>query len=265
MFKIFFILLLFFSSAFSMTAVTVTYPIEAFFLKKIADKTVYIRVIEQSATKFNLDNLEETKKFATSHYYFNFGLDEEKTIEDYFKKRNPNLKVFNMSESLLFLKLKNGKFNPYIWLDPISARDIAKNIYEAIIKIRPYDKDIYKVNYENFLNELDETYLDIKKRLDESELYGIFSFNNELDYFTNRFRINNYHREYRMLHIDEVSSLLKFVRKENIKHILISNEADFRVAQSFKGYIDGKIIEYNIYTRHWKVNLYTILRGIENF
>lgn len=68
-----------------------------------------------------------------------------------------------------------------------------------------------------------------------------------------------------MLHINEVSSLLKFVRKENIKHILISNEADFRVAQSFKGYIDGKIIEYNIYTRHWKVNLYTILRGIENF
>ncbi|WP_320033406.1 metal ABC transporter solute-binding protein, Zn/Mn family [Halarcobacter sp.] len=265
MFKIFFILLLFYSSAFSMIAVTVTYPVEAFFLKKIADKTFYIRVIEESETKFNLDDLSKIKKFATSHYYINFALDEEKIIEDYFKKRNPNLKVFNMGESLPFLKLKDGKINPFIWLDPILARDIAKNIYMAVSKINPNDKEIYKINYERFLDELDETYLDIKKRLVESDLYGIFSFNNELDYFTNRFRINNYHRKYKMLHIDDVSSLLKFVRKENIKHILISNEADFRVAQSFKGHIDGKIVEYNIYTRNWKVNLYTILRGIENF
>ena len=260
MYKIVFILLLFLSSASAITVISVTYPVEAFFLKKIADKTIYIRTIQTNASKFKKSNLNKIKKFATSHYYFNFSLDEEKNIENYFKKRNSNIKIYNMLENI-----PNKEINPYVWLDPIIVRKIAKNIYWKLVKIRPSDKKIYLKNYKNFLNELDWIYLDIKKRIDNSDLNGVFTFNKELDYFTKRFRINNYHRENKILHIDELSTLLKFVKKENIKHILISNEMDFKVAQSLKSYIGGKIVEYNIYTRNWKVNLYSILRGIENF
>lgn len=265
MYRIFFILLLFFTSAFSMTAITVTYPVEEFFLKKIADKTVYIRTLHQAPNRFDLDDLDTIKKYSTSHYFFTFGLEEEVSIYAFLKNRNSDIKTFNMLQNIPTLKQSDNKINPFVWLDPILARDIATNIYEKMITIRPKDKPIYKINYETFLHDLDEIYLDIKKRLDNSDLYGVFSFNNDLDYFTNRFRINNYHREFRLLHINEVKDLILFTRKEHIKHIMMPENDNYTIAQSFKGHIDGKIVEYSLFTKSWKVNLYRILRGIENF
>lgn len=264
MYKIFFILSLFFSSAFSMTAITVTYPIEEFFVKKIAGKQVYIKTISENYNTLDMSE-NSLKKFSNSQYYFNFNLDEEKRISNILQKDNSSIHVINMNKGVTSLKLDNGEINPYTWLDPILARDLAKNIYETIIKIRPYDKDIFIINYKNFLEELDETYLDIKSRIDRSDLYGFFSFNNQLDYFSKRFRINNYHKECKILNINEVSNLIDFVKKEHIKHIVIPTDADYTFASSFKGYIGGKIVEYDMYSINWKVNLYTILRGIENF
>nr|WP_044415588.1 zinc ABC transporter substrate-binding protein [Halarcobacter anaerophilus] len=100
-----------------------------------------------------------------------------------------------MIKGLPTLKLDNGKSNPYIWLDPILARGIAKNVYINMIKIIPSKQKIFEKNYKEFLKELDKVYLDIKKRIDKSDLYGFFSFNNQLDYFAKRFRINIYHKE----------------------------------------------------------------------
>ncbi|QDF28439.1 metal ABC transporter substrate-binding protein [Halarcobacter anaerophilus] len=263
MYKIFFILLLFSTSLFSFTSVTVTYPIEYFFLKKIVGSEIYITTITENKETFALDS-KNIKKFSNNNYYFNFNLQEEEKLSTLLKK-NGLIKSINMIKGLPTLKLANGKSNPYIWLDPILARGIAKNVYINMIKIIPSKQKIFEKNYKEFLKELDKVYLDIKKRIDKSDLYGFFSFNNQLDYFAKRFRINIYHKEEKILNIQQAKELIAFSKKEYIKHILIPENSDSKVAYAFKGYIDGKVVEYDIYSQYWKVNLYRILRGIENF
>ena len=263
MYRLFFILLLLSPYLFSTTFITVTYPIERFFIKKIADNTIYIKTIH-SGNNFDKNDNSEVKKLANSDYYFNFNLDDEVKISSLLKQRNSRIKIFNMLQGIPYLKLNNGKVNPYIWLDPIIVRDLVQRVYEKLVELEPENIDIYKINYENFLVELDEIYLDIKQRVEVSRTFGFFAFNNDLDYFAKRFGLNIYHREYKLLHISEISDLLKLSRKENIKHILIPKNSDYRVAQSFSGHIGGKIVEYNIFSYDWKVNLYSLLRGIES-
>lgn len=263
--RILLLLFLLTSSVFSRTLITVNYPVEAFFLKRIAGNTVYIRTIEEKGEVFDKENTKALRRYSASEYFFTFDFENEKEIYKILKHRNSDIKKINMIRNIPTLKLPNGELNPYIWLDPILVRDMAKNIYESLSKIRSYDKEIYKTNYESFLEELDEIFLDIKKRIDNSDLYGFFAFNHELDYFAKRFRVNIYHKDFRYVKISEVPDLIRFARKEHLKHIVIHNEADYNIALSFSGHINGKIVEYEIYTLNWKVNLYTILRGIENF
>lgn len=265
MYKIFLILLLLISSSFCRTIVTVTHPVQEFFIKKIAQKSIFIKTIHNNNNEFDPTEKRQINKYSSSDYYFTFNLKEEKELIKLFKKRNENLKVINLIEGIPTLKFPNKKLNPYIWMDPILVRDLAKNIYEQLIKIRYYDRHKYKKNYESFLLELDNIFLDMKKKFDESELYGFFIFNNELDYFAKRFRIEIYHQENKRLNIQDIPRMIKFSRKENIYHVVIPTDTDYTIAQSFSSHINGKVVEVDIYDKNWRLNLFSLMRGLIHF
>lgn len=265
MYKIFFILLLLLSSAFSKTIITVTHPVQEYFIKKIANKKVYIRTVHENNKAFDLSSKKLINRFSSSKYYFIFNLEEEKKLSKLFKEKNAGLKVINLTKNLTKLKLPNGDSNPYFWMDPLLVRDLAKNIYEQLVKIRYYDRHEFKENYENFLKEIDKIYLDIKKKLDHSDLYGFFIFNNELDYFAKRFRIEIYHRENKRLNIEDIPKMINFSRKENIHHVVIPTDSDYTIAQSFSSHISGKVVEIDIYDINWRINLFSLTRGLIHF
>ena len=266
MFRFIFILLLLLSSlAFSKTIITVSYPVQEYFIKKIASNNIYIRTVFDKAHDFELTNKKLVNKLSSSNYYFSLNLPEEKDVLELFKKKNEELKIIDTTSNISFLKLDNKEVNPYIWMDPILAREFAKNIYEELVKIEFYNRVEFKTNLDKFLVELDNIYLELKKRIDNSNLYGFFVFNNELDYFAKRYRLDIYHRENRSIHIDEVSEVLRFVKREHIKHILIAKDSDYIIAQSFSGHIDGKIVEVDIYDRNWNTNMYSLIREITDF
>ena len=265
MHKFIFILLLFLtSSLFSQTSITVTYPIEKYFIEKIADNNINVKVVFDEINGFNQKDKDLFESLVYSDYYFKLDLPEERDILELFTSLNKELKVFDISNNIDKLKT-NNKNNPYLWFDPILVRDIAKNIYEKLVEIRYYDRHVFKDNYEKFLNEIDDIYLHIKRRLDNSEVYGFFVLNNKLDYFAKRFRLNVYHQENRYLNISEVPNIIALSKKEHIKHIIIEKDSDYEIAQSISGQINGKIVEVNIYSENWKSNLYVFTRQLSNF
>ena len=265
MYKIIFILLLLITSSFSKTIVTVTHPVHAYFIKKIAGNSIHIRTVYDKKHDFDLFNKKLIDRFSSSKYYFTLGLPEEDVLIEKFLSKNKELKIVNTTKDVSRLKLDNGKMNPYVWLDPILARSFAEKIYEELLKIRSYDKYIYKENYELFLDELDKIYLDMKKRIDESDLYGFFVFDNKLDYFAKRFRVDVYHQENKRLNIKEIPEMIKFSRKEHIKHIVIGKDSDYTIAQSFGSHINGKIVEVDIYSINWRITMFSLIRGLTNF
>lgn len=255
--KIFFILLFpFFLSA--KIQVTTYFPLETFIIKKISYNEFQINEITQKYSENYKDlSIPELRKYATSNLYFHFGLDIEKRYFEALKKRNPE--IIEIDLSLNIEKIDN---NPYIWMDPILMRDISKNIYEALIKYDEEKKELYKKNYEAYLDELDETFLKIKQRLNSSQTNSVYAFDEYWDYFGRRFGIEIIRRDKNLINISQLSEILKYTRNYNIKKLLFSNQADNYLALSFSSNLNIKAIDNNIFQSNWQSIVFDLTNNL---
>lgn len=242
-----FLLLLLPILLFSKFQVTTSLPFEAHIIKKIGQNHIRIKTISNSFSNKLLDlTYTEISSLANTRAYFNFSLGIEKKYEKIFLDANDKLNSVNMSKNIEKLTY-NGKENPYIWLDPILLREVAKNIYEALVAIDSYNKSSYKVNYEKFLQELDESFLKIKRKLQKSEIYNIFVFDESFDYFAKRFKINVYKKKKRILSASEIKPLTEQVKINDIKAVFTQDRQNISYAKSLAGNSNILIKTYNLY------------------
>ncbi len=252
------LLLLFPLLLFSKFQVTTTLPFEAHIIKKIGQNHIRIKTISNNFSNKLLDlSPTEISSLAKTRAYFNFSLEIEKKYEKIFLETNDKLNIVNMSKNIKKLKYK-GKENPYVWLDPILLREVAKNIYDALVKIDFYNKDKYKVNYQNFLLELDESFLKTKRKLVKSEIYNIFVFDESLDYFAKRFKINVYKKKKRILSASEIKSLVEEVKINEIKAVFTADRENITYAKSLSGNSNIQIKIFNLYEELLFYNLSNI-------
>ncbi len=83
MYKILFILLLLFTSSsfargISKTIITVTHPVQEYFIKMIADNRIYIKTVYDNRREFKIDDTKIINKLASSKYYFILNLKMKK-------------------------------------------------------------------------------------------------------------------------------------------------------------------------------------------
>lgn len=249
------LLLLFPMLLFSKFQVTTSFPFEAHIIKKIGQNHIRIKTISNNYSNKLLDlSPTEISSLAKTRAYFNFSLEVEKEYEKLFLKANDKINIVNMSKNIKKLKY-NGKENPYVWLDPILLRIVAKNIYEALSNIDSFNETTYKLNYEKFLIELDESFLKTKRKLSKSEIYNIFVFDEAFDYFAKRFKINIYRKEKRVLNASEIKLLVKEVKTNDIKAIFTQDRQNITYAKSLSGNSNIKIKTYNLYEELLLYNL----------
>ena len=168
----FLFILLFPLVLFSKIQVVTYFPLESHLINKIAQKEIITREITSRYlnTYKNLP-VSELSKLANSKLFFHFGLDIEKKYAELLLKENHKIIVVDISSNIQ--KIDN---NPYIWTDPLNLRAVAKNIYDAFAMYDKNKESYYKENYEKFLDEIDETFLKIKQRLNNSELQYVYVF-----------------------------------------------------------------------------------------
>lgn len=71
--------------------------------------------------------------------------------------------------------------DPHIWLDPAHAQVMAKNIKDALVRVKPESTALYEKNFEEFsaaLSELDQSYTEALKGYDNKAIMfaGHFAF-----------------------------------------------------------------------------------------
>lgn len=261
MFKILTLLLLFITFPFARTHITVTLPVQKYFIEKLAKNDFIINVVEDTYKEFDKKDKENLEKLAYSNIYFTIGLEKENNYINILKSKNKYLKIKDLTTNIK-KDFTNGIINPYIWLDPLKVRELSKNILDELIILKSYRKEIYKRNYDLFLDEIDEIFLYVKGRLDKSESYNIFVYDPFWHYFAKRFRLNLYYKEDRFTTAEEVSSVIKLAKKYDIRKLLIEEGTSYEKARSLVSHINASIVEYNISKYEWKSNLYFLTREI---
>ncbi|WP_072682038.1 metal ABC transporter solute-binding protein, Zn/Mn family [Arcobacter sp. LA11] len=261
MFKILTLLLLSISFLYSKTHITVTLPVQKYFIEKITKNDFVIHVVEDRYKEFDKKNKDIIEPLAYSKVYFTLALDREKEYIDILKAKNKHLKIKDLTRDIK-KDFTNGEINPYIWIDPLKVRELSKNILNELIKLKSHRKEFFLENYNTFLNEIDEMFLYIKGRLDKSESYNIFVYEPYWHYFAKRFRLNLYYRENRYTTLEEVSSVIKLAKKHDIRKLIIEKGTSYEQGRSLVSHINASIVEHDVNAYEWRSNLYFLTREI---
>lgn len=257
MLKIFFILFLPLL-LFSKIQVLTYFPLETNLINKIASQEIRTREISSRYLETYTELPQsELSRLSNSKIFFHFGLDVEKEYAKVLLKQNPNLIIADISSNVE--RINN---NPYIWTDPLNLRVVALNIYNEFVKIDKYKEPYYKENYNRFLDEIDETFLKIKQKLNANEIQHVYVFDNYWDYFAKRFRISTVYREKRYLNISEIPHINEFTRNKNIKKLLFSKNDNYDFIRSLSANLNIVSVEDNIFGDIWQLNLLNLTQNL---
>ncbi len=79
--------------------------------------------------------------------------------------------------------------NPHIWLDPVLAQDICRQIAAALIQADPPHRGQYEANLKNYLAALAELDRDIRQRSAAWRIRGFVSLHPAYTYFAHRYNL----------------------------------------------------------------------------
>jgi len=238
--------------------VTTYFPLESFLVKRIAQNQIRTKeIFNRYLPNFKELSSSELSRLSSVKVYFHFGLETEIKYAKILKKLNPELLTVDMSEGIK--KIDN---NPYIWMDPLLLRDVAKNIYKTLIEIDNLNKDFYEANYNKLLDDLDQTFLKIKEKMNNSEVYNLFVFDDYWFYFAKRFRINLYKREKSYINTSDIKNVQEFAEKKSIKKLLINRGDSYIISQSLSTAANINIIEHNPFDELILLSQYILIQKI---
>jgi len=77
--------------------------------------------------------------------------------------------------------------NPHYWLDPENGKIIARNIYEALVRLSPEDQAYFEANLEKFNEQIDAKIKEWAATMLPFKRTKIIAYHNEWPYFEQRF------------------------------------------------------------------------------
>ena len=169
--------------------------------------------------------------------------------------------------------------NPHYWLDPENGKIIAKNICDKLIAIQPEDSGFFQGKLDSFIDRLDAAIRTWEERMMPYKNVKIIAYHNSWPYFAKRF------------HIDVVNfiepkpgipptprhlvSVIKRIRTENIKVIIISPYFDDKPAQTVASKTGATVVSFapsveafkgvDNYLDLFEYNLNELIKAFENY
>ena len=158
-------------------------------------------------------------------------------------------------------------FDPHTWVSPLNVRIMAKNIFGALIKKDPENTNYYRKNYKKFLDEINETNINIKKILlntPKGSKFMVFHpswgyFAKEYDLVQLTIEIEGKEPKPKML-----SKIIDKAKNEGIKAIFAQKEFSDRSAKAIANELEIKVIKGTPLAASWSDNLIKMAKAIAN-
>ncbi|MFW2600400.1 metal ABC transporter solute-binding protein, Zn/Mn family [Aliarcobacter butzleri] len=156
--------------------------------------------------------------------------------------------------------------DPHTWLDPISVKVQAKNIYEAMLKIDEKNGDFYKTNYEEFLKELDSLDSEIRNILAPYKDKAFMVFHPSWGYFAKRYDLEqiSIEMEGKEPKPNELVKLIEEAKKHDIKIVFVAPQFSQKSAKTISENIGANVVSIDPLSGDWKNDLLKTAKEIAN-
>lgn len=213
--------------------------------------------------------------FAKSEAYFRIGyIGFELSWMDKLQTNNPSVPIYDTSEGieLIYAAEHNhadhhhhGGVEPHTWNSTINAKIIAQNILSSIIKLDSVNKDFYKANYNNLIQEISDTDKKIQDLFANNNINkGFMIYHPALSYFARDFDLEqiSIEEEGKEPTPGHLKKLIQECMKKNIHVIFIQPEFDKKNAEVIAEQTKSKIIPINPLTYHWHDEMLNVAKAL---
>ena len=133
--------------------------------------------------------------------------------------------------------------NPHITLDPIRSGQIAQKLAQRLSEIDPKNQKLYTERAEKFNSRLNQKMKDLKKRIEASGVKKIITYHKTLNYFFNRFGIENSGMLEPKPGVPptgpHILSIITLAKEQKVPLNMIENFFDDKAAQRIKTDVPG--------------------------
>ena len=215
---------------------------------------------QKDKTIFKVEIKQDGKYiFFTEHMPVEFEADEH-----YFKDSlNNDIEVLT---SVPEEEAHHGK-DPHVWVSPKNVKIIAKNIYDTLLEFDSINKEYYKTNYNNFIQEINQTDKRIKNIFSVLPQNSKFMvFHPSWGYFA-----KEYHLEQLVIEVEGkepkpkiLQEIIKKAKEEKVKAIFTQREFSDKSAKVIADELKIKVIKETPLAPNWSENLIEMANSIAN-
>ncbi|QKF80782.1 metal ABC transporter solute-binding protein, Zn/Mn family [Halarcobacter ebronensis] len=161
----------------------------------------------------------------------------------------------------------HGEFDPHTWTSPANVKIMAKNIFDALVKVDGKNKKYYETNYKTFLAEIDKTDSTIRKILSNIPKKSKFMvFHPSWGYFARdydlvQFPIEVEGKEPKPKMLEKI---IDEAKEENVKAIFAQEEFSDKSAKAIASELNIKVIKETPLSANWSENLIKMAKAIDN-
>lgn len=146
----------------------------------------------------------------------------------------------------------HNEYDAHIWFDAMLWKEASKNLYDALVKIAPENKNLYEENYEAFKKSLDDIYAYAKEQIalipEESRV--LVTAHHAFSYFGNAYGI-----EVKGLQgistsaeagTKDVAELADFIAERKIKAIFVESNVPIKNIEALQEAVKARGFEVTI-------------------
>lgn len=273
------------SALYAKPIVVVSILPEQTFVQKITKNKVDITLMVKpgSSPHSYEPKSSQMKAISKADIYFKIDADFEKSWVKRFKSQNKNLKFINICDGVKKIPMtkhhheehnhhkhdyeKHQSLDPHTWTSPKNVAIMAQNIYKALVKLDPANKNFYKSNLDNFIKEIQDTDAKIKDILKDVKPNSKFMvFHPAWGYFA---------KEYSLIQLPvevegkspkpkELIELIKEAKKEGVKAVFTQPEFSDKSAKVIAKEVGVPVVKISPLSPKWSKNLIHMAKNIAN-
>ena len=212
----------------------------------------------QSLAKGDVHSYEpkpnDMKAVAKARIFIAAGLEFEEAWIPRFKASAKNLVVVQSDAKIAKLKEERGEqaehdekheahADPHVWLNPMLAITMARNISDALIDMDKANKDFYLENFQKLMNDLLAFDESAKNELAGLKNRKFVVYHPAWGYFAAHYDLEqiSIERSGKEPKIDEMASTVKMIKDENIKVIFADPNRSQKSAQVLASQTGAKV------------------------
>lgn len=267
--------LLFSTFLYAKPTVTVSIVPQKYFVEQIAKDLVHVNVMVSPGSSPHTyePKPSQMKELANSDAYFSIGDGFEKAWLPKFKSTHPKLVMVDTIQGLEKIPMtehhhegkahhhdEHGTLDPHVWLDPLSVKIQAKNIYDALVKLYPLHVKALTKNYEAFNASLDTLDTTIQNKLSNVKNRKFIIFHPSFGYFAKRYNLEQIAIEVsgKEPKPKELAHIIEEAKEENVKVVFVSPQFSQKSAQTIAEQIGGRILTINPLAYEWRENMLSV-------